>query len=138
MTQGQDLLFYDGECGLCDRIVQSVLLHDKHKRYMFAPLQGVTAADMLKKLPKEYRGLDSLVLIENYKSPQRQYYVMGKGALRIAWNLGGFWRLIGWMSFLPPFLYDWAYRLVARNRERIFGKLFCVLPDYSEGGRFLP
>ena len=138
MTEGQDLIFYDGECGLCDMVVQFVLLRDKQKRYVFAPLQGETALELLKDLPSEYKQLDSLVLVENYASKARKYYVMGRGAFRIAWNLGGLWALVGWLNFLPPVLYDWGYRWVARNRYRLFGKIFCVIPDYSQKGRFLP
>lgn len=131
------LVFYDGQCGFCDQVVHVLLKADKRRIFLFAPLQGKTAALMLKDLPDEMKGVDSLVLIEDYQLPTQRYYVLGKGALRIAWLLGGWWWLIGWISFLPAGLYNWAYRLVARNRHRIFPNLSCVIPDPQQKQRFL-
>ena len=132
------LMFYDGECGLCDRIVQFLLKADTRKIFVFAPLQGTTAATVLKELPDEYKTVDSLVLVENYQQPNQRFYVMGQGAFRILWLLGGWWVLLGWKAFLPPVLYDWGYRLVARNRHKLFRGEVCELPDQKEKDRFLP
>lgn len=133
-----NLVFYDGSCGLCDHIVQFLLARDQKNMFLFAPLQGKTALTVLKDLPSDYRGEDSLVLVENYQEPNERFYVLGKGAFRILWLLGGGWKLLGWISFLPSFVYDWAYRLVARNRHRLFTKESCLLPPRKEDPRFLP
>lgn len=132
------LVFYDGECGLCDRAVQFVLKADKEKKFLFAPLQGTTAEELLADLPPKMKQADSLILIENYKEPTQQLHILGKGALRICWLLGGAWRLFGWLSYLPPILYDWGYRLVAQNRHRLFPQTECVIPDPAQKDRFLP
>ena len=134
----QHLLFYDGECGLCDHFVQFVLRIDQKGKFLFAPLQGDTACDVLKDLPEEIKQADSLVLVENYHSSNQKIWILGKGALRVAWLLGGCWKIIGWISFLPSFLYDWCYRLVAKNRHRLFSKDSCLIPDPSNKLRFLP
>lgn len=132
------LIFYDGECGFCDHWVQCFLSWDKTGQLMFAPLQGETARKLLVDLPEEYRGKDTLILIENFQSDNRRYYIMGKAVLRLFWLLGG-WRawLLGWVSFLPSVLYDWVYRLVARNRHFLSAPV-CQLPDPKRKGRFLP
>jgi predicted DCC family thiol-disulfide oxidoreductase YuxK len=132
------LVFYDGQCGLCDRIVQFLLKTDKRQQFVFAPLQGSTAAVVLKDLPSEMKQVDSLILVENFQTPQEKFYVLGKGAFRICWLLGGAWSLLGWISFLPGWLYNWGYRLVARNRQRFFKQDRCLLPDPSAKHRFLP
>lgn len=132
------LLFYDGQCGLCDHIVQFLLKADIEHQFVFAPLQGSTAAIVLKELPEEYKTVDSLVLVENYQAADQKFYVMGKGAFRILWLLGSWWSVLGVFSFLPSFLYDWGYRLVAHNRHRFFSQSVCVLPDPSNKTRFLP
>jgi predicted DCC family thiol-disulfide oxidoreductase YuxK len=136
--QGKHLLFYDGECGLCDHIVQFVLRKDKKEVFVFAPLQGETAARVLKDLPAEYKNLDSIVLIKDYQTPEQETYVMGKGAFKVLWLLGGGWALLGSLSFMPAFLYDWGYRLVAKNRHRLFSQRECMLPDPKTRSRFLP
>lgn len=132
------LVFYDGNCGLCDQVVQTLLKADKHERFVFAPLQGSTAAKFISHLPPELKSVDSLILVEDYRSDYPQVYVLAKGALRIAWLLGGIWTLVGWLSFLPSFLFDWAYRLVARNRHRLFPQTECMLPKPDQKERFLP
>ena len=38
------IVFYDGDCGLCDRFVRWMLRRDRGHHYRFAPLQGETAA----------------------------------------------------------------------------------------------
>lgn len=130
-------MFYDGECGLCDRVVQIVLKADKNKIFLFAPLQGETAAKELKDVAQEVKQADSVILIENYTSADGQLYIYGQAAFRIMWLLGGWWKLIGWMSFLPGFLYDWGYWIVAKNRHRFFPQDVCIIPPADEKDRFL-
>ena len=132
------LVFYDGSCGLCDHTVQFLLKADKQRKFLFAPLQGETAKTILRNLPPDQKKEDSLILVENFNQPDQQIYLLGKGALRISWLLGGPWRLFGWMSFLPSFLFDALYRILARNRHRFFGSEVCVVPDASNRDRFLP
>lgn len=130
------LVFYDGECGFCDQVVQFILKVDHRKLFMFAPLQGKTAAKVLKGMSPSDRREDTLVLVENYREPHEQISILGKGAFRILWLLGGAWKLLGWISFLPSPLYNWAYRLFARHRHRFFAKQ-CQLPQQKDS-RFLP
>lgn len=132
------LVFYDGECGLCDQTVQFILKKDKEKQFVFAPLQGSTAEKYLKDLPLNFKTLDSVILVEDYKSLNPHTYVMSKAIFRIMWLLGGELTLIGWLSFLPSFLFNWGYRLVARNRHRLFPQTACQIPDPNQRDRFLP
>ncbi|HEV8051640.1 MAG TPA: DUF393 domain-containing protein [Parachlamydiaceae bacterium] len=132
------LVFYDGECGLCDQIVQFLLKLDSKELFNFAPLQGSTAAKLLEYLPPEMKNKDSLILIENYEGPGPQFYIFGKGVFRICWLLGGAWAIPGLISWLPSFLYDWGYRLVAKNRHRIFKNASCIIPSKEMKHRFLP
>ncbi len=131
------LLFYDGECGLCDHAVQFVLRMDKNEVFVFAPLQGETAKKYLKDLPEEVIEADSLILFENFQQSDAKLFIYGKGAFRILWLLGGGWILLGWISFLPSWVYDWGYRLVARYRHSFFKKNACQLPLSEEKRRFL-
>lgn len=131
------LVFYDGECGFCDQIVQFLLRVDKDEAFVFAPLQGETAEKFLAGLPSEYRQTDSIILVENYQSPHPEIYVLSKAVFRICWLLGGVWALIGALSFLPSFLFDWGYRLVAKNRHRFFSITECVIPSVNQRDRYL-
>lgn len=132
------LVFYDGTCGLCDQIVQLILHYDTRETFSFAPLEGSTAKKMLEAVPPEMKTADSLILIEDYRSSNPKFFILGKGALRICWLLGGFWAVPGILSWLPPFFYDWSYRLLAKNRHRFFKNTSCFVPKQELQHRFLP
>lgn len=133
------LVFYDGTCGFCSSAVQWILKRDKQEIFAFSPLQGETAKTMLKDLPDSVKDVDSLILVENYESPsERRYYILGKGALRISWLLGGVWSVCGALSFLPSAPADLVYRFIAKHRHHLFGRDVCVIPKPEERHRFLP
>lgn len=133
VIKGKHLVFYDGVCGLCDQAVQFVLRHDKNDLFLFAPLQGETAKKY--DLPKD---IDSIVLVENFGTHNEKLLVMGKAVFRICWLLGGFFTLIGWLSFLPSWLYDFGYRFVAKRRHIFFKNTSCVIPTKESKIKFLP
>ena len=130
------LVFYDGQCGLCDRMVHFIIKHDKNKKFAFAPLQGETASHLLQRLPAETRFTDSLVLIENFRTGPAYIYIQSKAAFRIAWHLGWPWSLLGLFTLFPSWMFDWAYQLVARNRRSFFKDAPCIIPNQKD--RFLP
>lgn len=122
------LVLYDGDCAFCQRAVRFIYRHDSEKHFAFAPLQGETAKQFLTAPPN----LDTVILIENYKThPQQHLYA--KASFRALWLLGGLWTLPGSLYFLPAPLIDWGYRLVARHRPST-----CPLPTPEDTSRFLP
>lgn len=134
--KGKHIVFYDGQCGFCDRSVQWILKKDTQKEFLFAPLQGQTAAKKLYDLPLKIRQQDSLILIENFSSTNKIIHTQGKAVFRIFWLLGGKWSIFGIFYFLPSFMYNWAYRFVAAYRKKI--SQVCILPSHEESERFLP
>lgn len=138
MLQYTNLVFYDGQCGLCDHFVRFLLKIDKKKQFAFAPLQGETADRLLKDLPAELKNVDSVILVENYESARPTLYFLSKAVFRIFWLLKGPWILLGWLCFLPSFLFDWAYSFVAKNRKKIFSETECMIPRKEDRDRFLP
>ena len=111
---GRHLVFYDGECGLCDRSVQFLLKHDKDRIFDFAPLQGETAALWLVSGEKNaaFPAEDSVVLIENYKTAPRMH-LLSRAVFRSLLLLGGWWKIPGSLYYLPSFFFNGAYRWVA-------------------------
>ena len=124
------LILYDGDCGLCNAWVDFVLKQDKHKRFKFAPFQSEVAKVI---------DLDAAVNLESivYVRSGRKYSKSG-AALRILRDLGGIW-LITWIFwFIPFFIRDLIYVLIAKNRYRIFGKTTsCRIVNPEDQDRFL-
>ena len=50
MSVADPVLFFDGECGLCQRLVRGLLKLDQRGGLRLAPLQGPTAQDWLPRL----------------------------------------------------------------------------------------
>ena len=125
------VIFYDAACALCQRSVRAILKLDKAKIFLFAPLDGKTAAQELKpELLKE----NTLILLENYQKPTQRQWIRGRAVYRILWLIGGKWTLLGWLCYVP-FGVDLAYRFVARHRCRVKIKI-----EFSQNpsNRFLP
>lgn len=126
------VLFFDGVCGLCNRFVDFVLRHDRQHRLFLAPLQGTTAAA---ELPDEViHELDTVVFLD-----KQRWQIRSSAVVRILWQLGGIWLIPGTLLWLIPRpLRDVAYRLIAKNRYRLFGRHeTCRIPTAAERSRFL-
>jgi len=126
------ILFFDGVCGLCNRVVDFSLRHDRNGLVRFAPLQGLMAAELL--TADDVADLDTVVFVDDGVLVRRSSAVVG--LLR---QLGGPWRFVATLLWLVPRpLRDVGYRIVAHSRYRIFGrKDTCRVPTPRERKRFL-
>jgi predicted DCC family thiol-disulfide oxidoreductase YuxK len=132
------VLLYDGECGLCNRIVRAFLRTDRAKRLKFTTLQGAAGQAYLRahRLPTE--DFDSLVFAPDWDAPSRPPLLRTEGALAAAAVVGGGWRVITWLRVLPAWLRDPCYKLVARTRYALFGEYRGKpLAESVEGDRFV-
>lgn len=129
------ILFYDGVCGLCDRLVQFVLRHDARARFGFAALQSDVAARELGRFGKDPRDLDTVYVLGS----DGQLRQKGRAIVFVLRQLGAPWSWLGGAVALWPWrLVDWAYDRVAHSRYRLFGRYdACRLPTAEERARFL-
>jgi predicted DCC family thiol-disulfide oxidoreductase YuxK len=134
VSEWRNLVLYDGECGLCDRTVQFLLRHDKKGVLNYAPLQGETARPFVGAEP----ALETMLLVERLADGSTRVSARSRGVFRTLAKLGGFWRVVSWLRILPGFLTDLGYRLVARHRIQLFGRVdACRVPDPENRQRFL-
>ena len=139
MSTAGPILFYDGVCGLCNTLVQFLLKHDKRGRLRFASLQSDFAEKVLHRHGFDPKDLNTLHVVENYEQPDERLLQRSDAILRAGRELGGYWSVLAAMAkIVPRFLRDIAYRFVAQNRYRVFGKYeTCMLPDPNQRSRFL-
>jgi predicted DCC family thiol-disulfide oxidoreductase YuxK len=131
---GHDIVFYDGVCGLCNKVINFLLRRDREGRLRFATLQGEAARRLLVPLGGRPDDLDTVYVI----TADGVLLERSRALIRAASSLGGFWRLAGLLRVFPAPLTDLAYRLVARLRYRIFGRLdACPLPPPALRQRFV-
>lgn len=139
MDEANPIILYDGVCGLCNRLVQFLLRHDKQGRLRFASLQSNFATKVLQRHGIDPKDLDTMHLIENYEQPNERVLQRSDAILRAGRELGGFWAALAAVAgVVPRALRNPVYGFVARNRYRVFGKYdTCMLPEPSQRSRFL-
>lgn len=129
------VVLYDGTCGLCSKSVQWILRHEADHALVFAPLQGETAAELRARHPEIPKSLDSVVLVDEAD----RVWLRSKTFLRVAKHLRAPWRIAYHVRWLPAFVLDLGYRVIARLRYRIWGRAdACELPSPQNRDRFLP
>jgi predicted DCC family thiol-disulfide oxidoreductase YuxK len=128
------VIFYDGDCGLCDRLVQFVLPRDPRAHFRFAALQSEYARNALERVGLSSSDLDTMVLIENGET-----YVRSTAALRVLRRLKAPWPFLYYaLIWIPRPLRDVVYRAIARTRHKLFARPeSCGLPKPGWRERFV-
>lgn len=132
------IVFYDGVCGLCNRLVQFLLKRDRHDRLRFASLQSEFAASLLKRHGLDARDLDTVYLVLHYKQSGERVLARSDAILYLLRQLGGVWGIAGLGRVLPKWVRDGIYKIIAGNRYRVFGRYDnCLLPEEKHRHKFL-
>jgi predicted DCC family thiol-disulfide oxidoreductase YuxK len=127
------VLFFDGECGLCNHSIRWLIDHDQRRVLRFAPLRGKLAERRLSALPTDYHDWSVVLWDEN------GIHFESDAALRAVACLGGSWRLARLFLAVPRVVRNRVYRFVARNRIRWFGRVdSCALLSAEDRARLLP
>jgi len=117
------ILFYDGDCGLCQRSVAFLYAIDKNKSFYYAPLNGETFLETFKKESP----MDTVLFFN-----EGHVYTKSKAIIEAIRSLGGVYRLAILLYFIPQFLRDQLYDYIAIHRK----KVSCLILKKDE--RFLP
>jgi predicted DCC family thiol-disulfide oxidoreductase YuxK len=132
------IVLYDGVCGLCNRLVQFLLKRDAHDRFRFASLQSDFTAQVLRRHGLDPADLDTVYVIRDFGQSRERLLARSDAVLFMLNRLGGIWRVTALGRALPRALRDLVYKLVARNRYRVFGKHeSCMLPEPQHRQKFL-
>lgn len=119
-------LYYDGDCGLCHRVVTFVLARDPHGvAFRFAPLGGET---FRRRVPEAARaGLADSIVVE--RAGDGALLERSDAVVHVLLRLGGGWELLGRaLGRLPRAVRDVAYDFVAGRRGRLFRAPASVCP----------
>ncbi len=132
-------VFYDGLCVMCNGFVTFVYRRDRTGQVCFAPIQGETFEALAAKHPV-LKEIDSLVLALPLDDGTERVLTHSDASLRTIQLLGGFWGVIASLAlFIPTFLRNFFYRLMAKNRYRLFGQYeSCPIPPKPLRDRLLP
>lgn len=118
------VLFFDGSCGLCQRIVRVLLRLDRAGRLHYAALQSPAAQAFLRAHGLPTEDFDSLIFVPDWRRRERPDYLQRTAgviaALRATERRGPRW-VAGVLAVLPERVRDAGYRAIARCRHAFFG-----------------
>lgn len=120
------VLFFDGDCAACSESVRLAVRLDKHEQLKFSPLQGKLAAEMGFTESAAKKGGSMILLRES----DGKVFKRSDAAIELARALGGWWRLLIPVKFVPRVIRDAVYQWIADHRYLISEKgNFCAMPD---------
>jgi len=111
------VILFDGVCNLCSGSVQFIIRHDKKKLFRFASLQSPFGQAVMQQFSLPVTELNSFILLEN-----NRIYTKSTGALRVAKELDGLYKLLYAFIAVPPFIRNGIYNYIAKRRYQWLGK----------------
>lgn len=134
IPKDKKLILFDGVCNLCNTSVQHVIKHDKNNVFLFAALQSDLGLEIIKNYNIDTSKTDSILLY----TPEKGVTSKSTAALKIAGHLGFPHNLLPVFFIVPPFIRNWVYDYIAKNRYKWFGKkASCWMPTPELKSRFL-
>ena len=122
-------IFYDGDCGFCNRTVQFVLKNERKNTIQFSALQSEFSRELF-----ESEGcpidLSTFYLLEDY-----HIYNKSTGALRLIKYLKWYWQPLQVFWLIPRCFRDDLYNFVAKRRRKISAG-YCLVPSATNAHRF--
>jgi predicted DCC family thiol-disulfide oxidoreductase YuxK len=132
------LVLYDGVCGLCSRLVQFLLRHDRRGVFDFASLQSPIGRASVEHWAGNPDDLTSFYLVANYRSASSHVLTKSRAALFVAGELRWPWKAARAMRAMPTSLLDRVYDFIANHRYEVFGRRAqCFVPASECRDRFV-
>ena len=122
----ENVIYYDGECGLCHLAVRFILRVDSKGKFYFSPLSN---------LNNNSKSIDSIIL----KRGNKVFYE-GQAIIMIFENIDNNWNYFAKvLKLLPVNVLDAAYKWVSRNRAKVSVKKIssCPIVPNSYQKRFI-
>lgn len=128
------IILFDGSCVLCNAWVNRLCKWDRKDKLRFARLDSKTGKEFFKERNLNPTELDSVV----FWIPNEMYALEAQATFELFKTLGGVFSILTIFNLLPNFITRGAYRIIARNRYRWFGKLdVCPLPNTRYAHKFI-
>jgi len=143
------LVIFDGHCGLCNRSVRWFLTRDQRDRLRFAASDSPQVAELLQRYgilerhgitaPNSAPDPTSIVVAQDAGGADERILTQSRAVLTILRELPRPWpAAAAVLAWIPRPVLDLGYRLIARHRYRIWGRLEnCPIPTPEQRRHFL-
>lgn len=130
---GDKVVLFDGVCVLCSVWVDFLLKYDTKAQFKLASVQSPEGQAILQHYDLPLTNFTTMYVLEN-----KALYLHSTAFIRVVARLGLPWSVAALSWIIPKPIRDILYRLIARNRYRLFGKRDkCRVPDKEHILRFL-
>ena len=129
----QPLIIFDGECVLCSAFYRFVLRCDPGGQFAFDTAQSEIGQALYMALDLPHRDFETnLVILGGQIYMHLDSFAAVMSQLRLPW------RALSVLSVLPQGIKTPLYRVIARNRFRVFGRYdTCPMPSSEAKARFI-
>ena len=130
---GDQIILFDGFCKLCNYWSRLILGVDEQERFTLCSVQSPRGQALLAHYGFPLDQFETMLLVR-----KQGYLTHSDAFIAVMQGLPFPWRMLGILRWLPKGLRDAGYRVIARNRYRIFGKYDrCMVPPAGYENRFL-
>ncbi|MBJ7882451.1 thiol-disulfide oxidoreductase DCC family protein [Gelidibacter salicanalis] len=134
LEKNKQLILFDGVCNLCNSSVQYVIKHDQQDIFRYTALQSEVGQEILEHYKIDTSKTDSILLY----SEENGIFYKSTAALKIASQLGFPRNIMVIFIIIPPFIRNWVYDFIAKNRYKWYGKKDeCMIPTPELKSKFL-
>lgn len=123
----------DGQCALCTAGARLIARFDRAGEFRICRKETGLGAALLRHYGLDADDPESWLYIVDGRA-----YTSLDGMIRAGARVGGAGWLLQPLRLMPRRLQDWAYRHIARNRYRVFGRMdICAIPDPALRARLM-
>lgn len=130
LIQAHHIILFDAQCVLCSAWANFMIKNDHHHQFRLASVQSSLGQQLLKEYQLPTDHFETMVLLE-----KGQLYTESTAFLRIIQRLDNPYALLRYAGVIPKAIRDFAYRRIALNRYRLFGKTdqcYMVTPEVQQ------
>jgi predicted DCC family thiol-disulfide oxidoreductase YuxK len=137
------LVIFDGQCGLCNRTVRWLVHRDQRDRLRFVAFESTSVAELLARqgidAPDSESGSATILAVREFGHATEVVLVRSEAVLALLAELPRPWPLVAAvLRWIPRPVHDMGYRLIARWRYVLWGRLAqCPLPMAENRVKFL-
>jgi predicted DCC family thiol-disulfide oxidoreductase YuxK len=134
LPKHKKLILFDGVCNLCNASVLYVIKRDKKDLFRFATLQSDIGKQIVQQYNLDSAKTDSIL----HYSETNGLSSKSSAVLQVARHLGFPNNLMCIFFIIPPFIRNWVYDYIAKNRYKWYGKRKqCMVPTHLLKKKFL-
>lgn len=127
----KNIVFYDGDCGFCNRTVKLILRWERKPTILFSALQSDFAKNFFKKNGSPEPDLSTFYFYSNYN-----LYSKSTGALALIPFMKWPFSFMQLARIVPICYRDKLYDAIAKRRQKLANG-YCFLPDAEQRKRFI-